>query len=149
MNTNDSLFASGKVKIVLADAQGRIKDDRDIDNLVVTAGRTFIASRMKDATSTVMSHMSLGTGSTAAVIGDTVLGTEVAGSRVALTSTVASTNTIVYVATFGSNVGTGAITEAGIFNASSAGTMLCRTVFAVVNKAAGDTMNITWTITVS
>ena len=104
---------------------------------------------MKDATATAMTHMAVGTGSTAAVIGDTTLGTEIAASRVALTSTVASTNTIVYVATFGSGVGTGAVTEAGIFNASSAGTMLCRTVFSVVNKAAGDTMNITWTITIS
>ena len=149
MNTNDSLFASGKLKIILADAQGHIIDERDVDNLVVTAGRTYIASRMKDATATAMTHMSVGTGSTAAVIGDTTLGTEIAASRVALTSTVASTNTIVYVATFGSGVGTGAITEAGIFNAASAGTMLCRTVFSVVNKAAGDTMNITWTITIS
>ena len=45
--------------------------------------------------------------------------------------------------------GTGAVTEAGIFNASSGGTMLCRTVFAVVNKGADDGMSITWQITVS
>ena len=45
--------------------------------------------------------------------------------------------------------GTGAITEAGIFNASSSGTMLCRTVFSVVNKGASDSMTITWTVTVS
>jgi hypothetical protein len=46
-------------------------------------------------------------------------------------------------------VGTGAISEAGIFNASSGGTMLCRTVFPVVNKQASDTIAITWTITIS
>jgi hypothetical protein len=27
--------------------------------------------------------------------------------------------------------------------------MLCRTVFAVINKGASDTMTITWTITIS
>ena len=45
--------------------------------------------------------------------------------------------------------GTGALTEAGIFNASSSGTMLCRTEFSVVNKGASDSMTITWTVTVS
>jgi hypothetical protein len=54
-----------------------------------------------------------------------------------------------YVASFPAGTGTGAVTEAGIFNASSGGTMLCRTVFSVVNKGADDAMSITWTITVS
>jgi len=50
---------------------------------------------------------------------------------------------------FGAGEGTGSITEAGIFNASSSGTLLCRTVFSVVNKGASDSMTITWTVTVS
>ncbi len=54
-----------------------------------------------------------------------------------------------YVATFSAGEGTGAVTEAGIFNASTSGTMLCRTVFSVVNKAAGDTLQVTWTVTFS
>jgi hypothetical protein len=54
-----------------------------------------------------------------------------------------------YVASFPAGTGTGAVTEAGIFNASSAGTMLCRTVFGVVNKGVDDAMSITWAITVS
>ena len=70
-------------------------------------------------------------------------------SRTALTSTTVSTNTITYVASFAAGTGTGAVTEAGIFNASSAGTMLCRTVFPVVNKQSGDSMTVTWTVTVS
>jgi len=45
--------------------------------------------------------------------------------------------------------GTGAVSEAGIFNASSAGDMLARTVFSTINKAAADTLGITWTITVN
>jgi hypothetical protein len=54
-----------------------------------------------------------------------------------------------YVATFSAGTGTGAITEAGIFNASSAGTLLCRTVFSVINKGALDTLVITWKVTVA
>jgi hypothetical protein len=56
---------------------------------------------------------------------------------------------VTFIATVPAGTGTGAITEAGILNAGTAGTMLCRTVFSVVNKDAGDTLSITWTVTIS
>lgn len=118
-----------------------------VDNVVVTDGKEYVASRMKDTTATAMSHMAIGTGSTTAAASDTALGSE--SDRNALTSTTVSGTDIIYVATFGAGEGTGAITEAGIFNASTSGTLLCRTVFSVVNKGASDSMTITWTVTVS
>ncbi|MBV30870.1 MAG: hypothetical protein CL504_09565 [Actinobacteria bacterium] len=120
---------------------------KEVPNLVVTTGKNYVASRMKDATATAMSHMAVGTGSTAAAAADTALGSE--SARVALTSTTVSTNTVSYVATFGAGVGTAALTEAAVLNASSGGTMLCRTVFATVNKASSDVMTVTWVITAS
>ena len=39
---------------------------KEVPNLVVTTGKNYVASRMKDATATAMSHMAVGTGSTAA-----------------------------------------------------------------------------------
>jgi len=146
---NDSIKITGDVKIDIIGADGVVKDSREIKNLVVTTGKNYIASRMKDATATAMTHMELGTGTTAAAVGDTTLQTAISGSRVTLTSTTVTTNAIAYVASFPAGTGTGAVTEAGTFNASSAGTMLCRTVFSVVNKGANDAMSITWTITVS
>lgn len=143
----DSIILTGALKIVLTDAQGNVKDEQEVKNLVVTAGKNFIASRMKDATATAMSHMAIGTGAVAPVVGNTTLGTEV--GRVALTSTTVTNNNVAYVATFPAGTGTGAITEAGILNAASAGTLLCRTVFSVINKGAADTLGITWTVTVS
>jgi hypothetical protein len=94
-----------------------------------------------------MTHMAVGTGTTAAAAGDTALGSE--SHREALDSTTVTSNAIAYVSSFEAGEGTGALTEAGIFNAASAGTMLCRTVFDVVNKGANDTMSITWTITIT
>jgi hypothetical protein len=146
---NDSIKITGDVKIDIIGADGVVKDSREIKNLVVTTGKNYIASRMKDATATAMTHMELGTGTTAAAVGDTALQTAIASSRVTLTSTTVTTNAIAYVASFPAGTGTGAVTEAGTFNAASAGTMLCRTVFSVVNKGANDAMSITWTITVS
>jgi hypothetical protein len=120
---------------------------QEINNLVVTTGKNFVASRMKDATATAMTHLAIGTGTTAAAVGNTTLVTE--ATRQALTSTTVSTNEVAYVAAFAAGTGTGAITEAGLLNAASGGTLLCRTVFSVVNKGADDSMTITWTITVS
>jgi hypothetical protein len=149
MNTNEKIIATGELKIVVTAPDGTVKHEQEVKNLVVTTGLGYIASRMKDATATAMSHMAIGTGSTAAAAGNTTLGTE--SARVALTSTTVTAAAIAYVATFpaGTPASLTAITEAGLFNASSAGTMLCRTVFSVVNKAAADALTINWTITIS
>ncbi len=148
---NENLKLSGQLSIVLKDKAGNIKDQREVKNLVVNAGLGFIASRMKGTAKDVMSHMALGSGSTSAAAGNTDLGS-ILGSREALDSTtIAGTNDeqVVYVATFEAGDATGAVTEAGIFNAATSGDMLCRTVFSVVNKAADDTMSVTWTISLS
>jgi len=144
----DSLKLKGRVGIVLKDKDGNVKETREVDNLVVNTGLDYIASRMKDASATAMTHMALGTNSTAAAAGQTALSAQ-AGSREALDSTTVTSNQIVYVASFEAGDATGNIVEAGIFNASSGGTMLCRTVFGSVAKQADDSMTVTWTVTIS
>lgn len=145
---NEGLKLRGDVALVLRDKDGNIKEQREEKNLVVSAGLNFITSRMKDGTATVMSHMAVGSDSTAPAAGNTDLGS-ILGSREALDSTTVTDNTITYVSSFEAGDGTGAITEAGIFNASTAGTMLCRVVFGTITKAADDTLQITWTITLT
>lgn len=142
----ETVKATGELNIKLFGPDGQLKSEKTVPNLVVTVGKTFIAARMV-GTPTAMSHMAIGSGTVDPVVGDTTLGTELA--RVALSSSTSALAVATYVASFGSGVGTGAVTEAGIFNASSAGTLLCRTEFAVVNKGATDSMSITWNITVS
>jgi len=147
MINKDKLEATGSVNVVVRGEDGNVKQDFTIPNLVVDTGLDYIASRMKDATATAMTHMAVGSGTTAAAAGQTALVTEVA--RVALTSSTVTGESIAYVASYAAGTGTGALTEAAILNAASAGTMLCRTVFSVINKGAGDTMTVTWTITIS
>ena len=82
-NINDQLKMKGSLQV-------RLNDEvvREVDNLVVTAGKGYVASRMKsDASggSAIMSHMGIGSGSTSAAAGDTALGSQL--GRVALTST--------------------------------------------------------------
>ena len=138
----DDLKMTGHLTIAIINAVVQV-----VPNLVVTDGKEYVASRMKDTTKAAMSHMAIGTGSTAAAASNAALGSE--ADRQALTSTTVSGAVVTYVATFGPGNGTGAITEAGLFNASSSGDMLCRTVFAVVNKGGSDSMTITWSVTVS
>jgi hypothetical protein len=147
MSPNDLVKMTGKLEILIRDNRGRIRTRKVVKNLVVTTGKNFIASRMVGATSAVMSHMAVGTNSTAPAAGDTTLNTELA--RVALSSGTASGNVATYTATFGAGTGTGALVEAGILNAGAAGDLLCRTTFSVVNKSASDSMTITWTVTIN
>ena len=144
MSVRDTVILTGKLSISL---NGELV--RENKNLVVTAGKTWIAARMKD-TSTVMTHMGIGTGTNAAAAGDTALQT-LKSPRVALTTsggTVAG-SVITYACTYPAGAHEDAITEAGIFTAATGGTMLARTVFTVVNKGALDSMTISWAVTIS
>ena len=147
MNTNEQLKASGSLRVVVFDKNGAVKEEHYLKNLVVSVGKNFVASRMVGTTSAVMSHMAVGSDGTAAALGNTALGSEL--GRVVLASSTATANVVTYTATFPAGTATGALVEAGIFNAGAAGTMLCRTTFAVVNKSADDAMSITWTVTIS
>lgn len=142
----EQIKVTGQVNIQVFGKDGAVKESREIKNLVVTVGKAFIAARMV-GTPTAMSHMALGSDNTAAAIGNTTLGSEL--GRVALASSGASGAVVTYTASFPAGTATGAVVEAGILNASSSGTLLCRTVFAVVNKGADDAMSVTWAITVS
>ena len=146
---NEIVAPQGQVLIQHLDADGNIKAEQKVKNLVVTTGKNYIASKMVATTNSPvsMTHMAIGTGTTTPAAGDTALGTQT--GRVSLAGSSVSSNAITYTATFPAGTGTGAITEAGIFNASSGGTLLCRTTFPVVNKASGDSIAITWIVTVS
>ena len=139
---NEALNLTGHLVISIND-----EVVQDIPNLVVTAGKGYVASRMKDATTTAMSHMAIGTGSTASAAGDTALGSE--SARVAMAATAVSGAVVTYTATFPAGTGTAAITEAILVNAASSGTILARTVFPVINKSASDSCSISWAVTVS
>jgi hypothetical protein len=145
----EQLKATGKVRIVQTNASGETIKEFEVPNLVVTTGKNYIASKIVATTNSPvsMTHMAIGTGTGTPGASDTTLGAET--GRVSLAGSVVSTNTITYTATFPAGTGTGAITEAAVLNASSSGTMLCRTTFPVVNKAAGDTIAVTWVVTVS
>lgn len=132
----------GEVEVLL---NGEVAFEKK--NLIVQVGKNFLASAVINSSTSPFVAMAIGTGTTAASTGDTTLETEVA--RAAFTSSSVTTNVVSLTNTYAAGTGTGAITEAGIFNnASSGGTMLSHVVFSAVNKGTLDTLTINWTITV-
>jgi len=147
----ESMKITGQVHVVRKNEFGAILEERSIPNLVVTSGKNYIASKMVATTNSPvsMTHMAIGSNNTAPVPGDFQLGTQL--GRTTLSGSTVLNNTVTYTATFQAGLGDGAVQEAAIFNGatSPAATMLCRTTFPTVNKGSGDSITITWVITVS
>lgn len=146
---NDSLTFTGDVIITLYDENKEIKEQRTIKNLVVTVGKNFIASRMASNASSVMGWIAVGTNNASTTVGMTALTTEIFRSATTVSGGTAASNTVTYETLLGPGQGTGSLVEAGIFNNSSGGTMLARTTFATIVKGASDSLNVSWTITLS
>ncbi len=140
---NDQISLTGALTVT---KNGQVV--REINNLVVTAGKALVASRLADA-GAVVSHMAVGTSSTAAAAGNTTLGAEVDRNALTVNGGTVSGTAVTYECTWNAGDGTGALTEAGLFNAASGGTMLARTTYAVVNKGSDDIVTIQWVVTIS
>lgn len=138
--------------IVRNEVSGQIIGQRLVRNLVVNVGLYHIADRLQDTlVDAVMGWAAIGSNNTAATATDTALYGEL--GRVTLTSKTRGTggnaNQVTYAATVPAGTGTGTIVEAGILNASSAGILLARSVFAPIVKGSGDAIDISWVLTVS
>lgn len=145
----DEFKPTGKLTITIRNSDGEIVNEVTSDNMVVNAGKNWLAQRMV-ATPTVMGYMGLGTVATGPTLEDTTLNTAT-GTRVTMTTPVATGPTVTYTGVFPANnpSATATIREAGIFDASSSGTMLCRTTFGDVTKNTTDSMTIVWTVTIA
>lgn len=134
----------GILHVVLRGPDGRLKEERYQENTVTTAGKNAFADQLlASPTLGKPTHMAIGTGSPAA----TLLGAEVA--RVAFTSKTRSGAVVTMVGDFAAGVGTGAITEAGIFDVVTAATINMHTSanFSAINKLSGDSLSISWALT--
>lgn len=123
--------------------------------MITNAGMAGVASRINGAGSeNAFTYIAIGIGTNAAAATDTTLQSEITtngGERAAATCTRVTTDvtndTAQNVVTF-NFTGTFAVTEAGVLNAASTGTLLCRQVFTAVNVASGDSLQITFKVDV-
>lgn len=132
------------VQAVLRDAFGNVKAVRNVYNTVTTAGKNGAADQILASPSlNKPTHMAVGTGTPSG----TALGTET--DRNALTSKTRSGAVVTMVGDWAAGDATATLTEAGVFDAGSAGNMWLSSSFGAIAKAAGDTLSITWTLTYS
>jgi hypothetical protein len=130
---------------------GSFRDSLTISNLVVNAGLAGMASRANGAGGeAAFTYIALGIGTTAAAAGDTTLESEITtagGERASATAsrvtTTVSNDTAQLLNTF-NFTGSFSVTESGVLNAASGGTLLARQVFAAISVSSGDSLQITW-----
>lgn len=149
MNTLEELKLVGSMTLRLQRENGDVEVVHR-DNIIVNNGFDLIVDSLGKATGrpNAISHVAVGTGTTGEAPTQTTLVTEIA--RVSGTyAHTAGTKVFTFTADFPAGTATGALTEAGVFNASSAGTMLDRVVFPVVNKGSLDTLQAVFTFTLS
>jgi len=136
------------------DEYGKLKQEVDKDNLVVTNGFKGISKLVFNGNSGVSPstyrYLALGTGSASATSSDTALQTEVSAggySRQLTSSPAYSSSVTTLTGTF-----TGfscSCQEIGVFDASSSGNMLSRQTYGTITLGSSDSLVITYTFTVS
>jgi hypothetical protein len=120
--------------------------------IVTTAGVAYMAADFASGgvspRISAFNFQDSGTGTNAAATTDTALQTPTGGARVAGTQTTpGSTNVYKTVATI-SYTSTLAITEWGLFSASSSGTLWDRRVFSAINVLNGDAIQFSYSLTI-
>lgn len=149
----DSVNPAGHLVIRKYDASGNLTLEMPVKNLIVNSGKNYIASRMANVSNSdyygsqvkAMSAIAVGSGTTTPTAADVALQIQLSQVNLTFVPTV-NNNTVTFIATYPSGTGTGTWSEAGIFNPD--GIMLSRVTFPAVSKLVGDTMTISWVISI-
>lgn len=113
--------------------------------MYATSGKQFIVDLI-DATVAVAAHFGAwGTGAGTAAVGDTTLFTEAAEARVSTTKSQPAADTNQWVWTM-TSASAQTITNAGVFSASTAGTLIIKGDFTGVALAINDQIQFTATL---
>ena len=150
LKSKDKFKIHGSMQLTLERADGSIQVVRK-DNMIVNAGFDFIADSIARTSGrpAVMSHIGVGESDDGTTESQTALIDPLTPRQSATYEHTAGTKSFTISATFNPGVCTGAITEAGVFNALTGGTMLDRVVFSVINKGADDTLRVVFTFNMS
>ena len=145
----EGMNIKGAITLLLAKASGEVEVVHK-ENIIVNGGFDFVADAIGNASSRpgVMGWIALGTGTTAAAATQIALVTEIKRNAATYAHTT-GTKVFTFTSSYPAGDATGAITEAGVFNAASAGSMFDRVVFPVVNKGADDSLTAVFTFTMS
>jgi hypothetical protein len=143
---------SNKWKTAFVRKFGSLIEEWDTKNTVVSAGLAQLALLAGDGTATAFGYMEVGTSSTAVSAGQTALQAAITDSGLARasatfsrTTTTVTNDTAQWTYTWTAS-GTKAVEEAGMFNASSSGTMLGRALTGTKTVTNGEQLTGTYTL---
>lgn len=149
---SDVIKLRGHFEMVLADLQGNVIEKRSINNVVVTAGRSWVLGQIISSnfvTSQSFTHMAIGTSTTAPATSDTALNSENSRKTINNFTTSGLANNPPSwraEASWATNEANTTLGEVGVMNSSSGGTMLAHATFATLNKTTSNTLSISYTI---
>lgn len=145
------LVSLGKLEAVLIKADGtRVNYGVLSRRVVTTAFVNFVVDQLQTETSVFgdFKFHDSGVGTTAENASDTAIETTDGESRATGTQTESAANAYRSVGTI-SYTTTKAITEHGLFNDVTAGTLMDRSVFSAINVVNGDSIQFTYTLTLT
>ncbi len=174
-DTSDHFGIMGHIEFIATDSDGNIKQYIQTDNTVVNIGENCMGELLFDVDMTGVTAdectgtgittgthgssgagftwLGIGTGATAEAENNVALATET-GSRIQETaqaptgSTGASGTSGQVILSEVFTPGAVTITEAGLFDASTAGNMLARQLFTGIPLGVSDQLTVQWTITI-
>jgi len=148
----DGIKIEGRLLAESFDPQGNLKKSQYLKNTVPDVGEIHIADQLAASPGeTAMTKMSVGTGTTVTDETATALNTIIAGwgTDQSISSRTHTNQVITYVCTFTAGAGGATVTEACINNTD--GTPILLTYNDGLSQALNenDTLQITWTLTIS
>lgn len=156
MQFADQIVLRGSLEIVLKDAKTQQElERRSIKNTIVTAGRAWVLKHIAGTAifngneTRPLSHIAIGTSTTAPATGDTALGSETTRRAIdAFTTANITSNPPSYQleVSYNTNEGNTTLAEIGVFNSSAAGTLLAHATFGTINKTTSNTLAVSYTI---
>lgn len=136
------------MEVKVTDSSGVLKQSTFIPNTITDVGKAAVAGLINGVVTDFFDYMAIGI----TTPGATALGSEIVtngGERVATSNsrvtTTVTNDTAQFIGTW-TFTGGFAITEAGVFSAAAAGTMLASQTFSAVNVVSGDSLTITWKV---
>ncbi len=133
----------GSIKFLI---DGKIVEERN--NLVVNMGKDYVAKRLSDGSAPIMGFIAVGDGVVAPAAGDTALGNEVKRNAITTNPPARTANVTTFEAAFVPGDVVGTISEAGLFNAATAGEMFSRVSVGPHTLSAFSSFSIIWNIEV-
>ncbi|MEL6863836.1 MAG: hypothetical protein AAFP19_05425 [Bacteroidota bacterium] len=154
MKYSNTIDLQGRLHLRLKDRQGRVVRDLAADNDIVLSGRDMVAKLFINEPIAVISHLAVGSGSTAVnpreniELENEIFRTEIQSLNPdSITDTSDGRRRVLVSAELDFDEGNDApLTEAGLFNAETDGTMYNRVVFPPVSKTSDFTLTFVWEV---